>query len=145
MPTFLAGRELSRHFYEEVVSPLLEKYIPGLPHAAAHLGKGSDVLGFDTEMSRDHDWGPTVFLFLRERDALEITEELPETVAPFFGRPFKVIAGDVFTQALAAQITDPQVQRIASRRLIGNIDQFSDNTDLRAFANWQPTLRKLYG
>ena len=37
------------------------------------LYTGSDVLGFDTEQSADHGWGPRVFVFLpdtasRERD-----------------------------------------------------------------------------
>jgi hypothetical protein len=83
-------------------------------------------------------------LLARLHNALGVTEALPETVAPFFGRPFKVIEGDIFAQALVTQIIDPQVQHIASRRLIGSIDQFSNNTDLRAVADWQPALRKLY-
>ena len=41
---------------------------PGLPHSAALLGRGSEVLGFDDEMSTDHDWKPRVLLFLREDD-----------------------------------------------------------------------------
>lgn len=48
--------------------PLLRAHFPTLPHAAAHLGAGSDVLGFDTEVSTDHDWGPSVTLFLRKQD-----------------------------------------------------------------------------
>lgn len=68
MPEFIKGRELSRIFYAEAVKPLLDKYFPDLPHAAGHFGSGSDVLGFDTAMSRDHDWGPTVYLFLRDSD-----------------------------------------------------------------------------
>src|SRR5947209_1980723 len=69
MPAFLAGRELSRRFYEEAVRPLLEEHFPSLPYAAAHLGRGSDVLGFDTEMSTDHDWGPSLLIFLQDEDA----------------------------------------------------------------------------
>ena len=35
---------------------------------AALLGRGSEVLGFDDEMSRDHNWEPRVLLFLRDDD-----------------------------------------------------------------------------
>ena len=63
---FVPGAELGRRFYAEVVRPLLDEAFPGLPYAAAHLGNGSDVLGYDTAMSRDHDWGPSVTLFLPE-------------------------------------------------------------------------------
>ncbi|HZR44335.1 MAG TPA: DUF4037 domain-containing protein [Ktedonobacteraceae bacterium] len=362
MPEFIPGRELSRRLYEEAVHPLLEQHFPHLPYAAAHLGNGSDVLGFDTEMSRDHGWGPSLLLFLREEDAhlaesirgmlaynlprqfygyplnffesaqpgtfgmqhtdegpinhhvfpttvraffqyhlgydisrppdvaewltftseelrevttgavhhdgtgeltavrnrlswyphdiwlyllacgwkrigeeehlmpragfvgdelgsaiigsrlvrdimnlcflmekqyapypkwlgtafkrlscagqlwpalwraqqgatwqereaalseayaslarmhnaLGITQKLPESVSQFFDRPFKVIKGEQFAQALIAQISDPTVQSIASRRLIGSIDQFSDSTDLRVVKDWRPILRALY-
>jgi Domain of unknown function (DUF4037) len=66
---FVPGAELGRRFYAEVVRPLLDAEFPGLPHAAAHLGEGSDVLGYDTAMSRDHDWGPVVTLFLPEAES----------------------------------------------------------------------------
>ncbi len=69
MPAFLPGLELSRRFYQELVKPLLEEAFPALLYAAALIGHGSEVLGFDTEMSRDHDWGPRLFIFLTEEDA----------------------------------------------------------------------------
>ncbi len=65
---FIPGLELSRRFYLEAVRPHLDAHFPHVPHAAAKLGPGSDVLGFDTPMSMDHDWGPTVLIFLREQD-----------------------------------------------------------------------------
>jgi hypothetical protein len=68
MPAFIPGRELSRQFYQLVVRPILDQSYRDLPHAAGHLGSGSDVLGFDTAMSRDHDWGPACALVLREQD-----------------------------------------------------------------------------
>jgi hypothetical protein len=51
------GLEVANSYYSEVVRPLLDRRWPDLPHAAARLGSGSDVLGLDDEMSRDHDWG----------------------------------------------------------------------------------------
>lgn len=363
MLQFIPGVELSRRFYTEAVRPILDRQFPALPHAAAHIGTGSDVLGFDTEMSTDHDWGPTVVIFLRDEDthladeiretmrhnlphvfydyavnfgdapdepgtailevtregsvnhhvfattpraffrrhltydidqppdaadwltfpsqalrgvtagavhhdgvgkltelrqrlayyphdvwlyllaagwrrieqeehlmpragyvgdelgsaligsrlardimslcflmerkyapypkwfgtafkqlecapkltptlwraqraeiwqereaalseayshlaqahnALGVTEELPEVPTPFFGRPFRVIHGNIFHEAIVAQITDPEVKRIASRRLIGSIDQWSDSTDIRSDPVWRAILRKLY-
>ena len=57
-PDFLPGLALSRALYEEAVRPLLAETLPGRPHGAALLGAGSEVLGFDTARSTDHDWGP---------------------------------------------------------------------------------------
>lgn len=60
------GLDVSRRFYENLVRPVLDKTLPGLPHAAARIGLGSEVLGYDTEMSRDHDFGPTVQICVPE-------------------------------------------------------------------------------
>ena len=65
---FVPGIELSRQYYHEAVGPILDSRFPGMPHAAALLGRGSEVLGFDDETSTDHDWGPRVLLFLADDD-----------------------------------------------------------------------------
>ena len=77
-------------------------------------------------------------------NALEITKPLPTTVRGFFGRPFKVIALHGFAEALCSRITDPEVRRIANRRLIGGIDMVSDNTDILSDPHWRPVLRGLF-
>lgn len=59
MSSFIPGLELSRTFYVQVVRPILTD----IPHSAALIGAGSEVLAFDTERSTDHDWGPRVVLF----------------------------------------------------------------------------------
>jgi hypothetical protein len=66
--TFIPGAELSAAFYREILRPLLLEHFPELPHAAALLGEGSDVLGFDNETSMDHNWGPRGILFLSPED-----------------------------------------------------------------------------
>lgn len=77
--SFVSGIELSRRFYTEAVAPALSE-----PHSAALLGPGSEVLGFDTERSTDHDWTARVFLFLPEIRAVDV----PDT---FVGHPVKLI------------------------------------------------------
>jgi hypothetical protein len=72
------GLELSRGFYVEAVRPILERRVPGVEHAAALLGSGSEVLGFDDETSMDHHWGPRVQLFVRD---LAPTREIHEALA----------------------------------------------------------------
>jgi Domain of unknown function (DUF4037) len=67
-PQFVPGIELARLFYAEVVRPLVDESFPGLPHSAALIGPGSEVLGFDTPRSADHDWGPRLQLLLPDRD-----------------------------------------------------------------------------
>jgi hypothetical protein len=77
---FVSGLELSRQFYQESVRPVLDAAYPGLPHSAALLGRGSEVLGFDDEVSEDHDWQPRVLLFLREEDHSRHGEAIGETL-----------------------------------------------------------------
>lgn len=87
-PPFIKGIELSRIYYKEAVKPILDGHFPNLPHAAALLGPGSDVLGYDTPQSRDHDWGSRLLLFLTEndhtiyRDAIDqmLRHKLPHTI-----------------------------------------------------------------
>jgi len=66
--TFMPGLALSQMLYETAVEPLLAHHAAGLPYAAGLIGAGSEVLGFDTERSTDHDWGPRLILFLAPAD-----------------------------------------------------------------------------
>src|ERR1700682_1567201 len=68
MPEFIPGLKLSGMFYREAVRPVLDAEFPALAHSAAILGPGSEVLGFDTQRSTDHHWGPRLMLFLAEAD-----------------------------------------------------------------------------
>ena len=74
MPEFLPGRELSRAFYEEVVARDSSATCRTPPRS---LGYGSDVLGYDTERSTDHGWGPRLQIFTEAE--LDLDAQLPET------------------------------------------------------------------
>jgi Domain of unknown function (DUF4037) len=80
-PVFVAGVELSVRLYHGAVRPLLSRYFPELPHTAALIGRGSEVLGFDTERSTDHDWGPRLHLFLAAADAAGYANEIADMLA----------------------------------------------------------------
>jgi hypothetical protein len=78
VPRFVPGLELARAFYEEVIVPVLGE----APHAAALLGTGSEILGFDSRRSTDHGWGLRLQLFVERDDVAPlrraVAEALPE-------------------------------------------------------------------
>ena len=87
-PAYTPGLQLAREFYAAVVRPLLEEHFPQLPYAAALVGPGSEVVGFDTQRSVDHDWGPRLQVFLTSRDgalAEAVTAMLASRLPESFG------------------------------------------------------------
>ena len=74
------GIELARAFYTRDVAP----HLTGIPHAAALLGPGSEVLGYDDDVSTDHDFGPRVQVFLADPAAFTAAGVHTTTVAQFF-------------------------------------------------------------
>lgn len=70
---FIPGRELSRQL-AEFVEPRLRKAAPGVQIALALIGAGSDVLGYDTARSMDHDWGPRLTVIVPESHRKSLTD-----------------------------------------------------------------------
>ena len=64
-------------------------------------------------------------------------------IRPFFGRPFRVIHGD-FPAAIGGTIQSPELKGLIDRRIIGGIDQISDNTDLLEDVERIKELRSLF-
>jgi len=75
MSGFVPGLELCRGFSEEVMAPAV-----GAPHGAALLGPGSDVLGYDTARSTNHDWGPRCQVFVPAADLDEVRSRVLMTL-----------------------------------------------------------------
>lgn len=77
----MKGLELASRFYSEAVRPIVESLIPAGSYSAALFGWGSDVLGYDDDMSRDHNWGPRLLIFLRAVELDLIAARLDEHLA----------------------------------------------------------------
>jgi len=133
-PPFVPGLELNRRFFAEAVRPLLARAFPDLSYSAALIGYGSDVLGFDTAQSMDHNWGPRLQIFLSQEDHTRLyapvnqalSEQLPLT---FLGYPVNFSEpdwNDGGTQLLAAVDSGPvrhlvEIETVATyfRRYLG--------------------------
>ena len=74
----LKGLEMSKAYFEEVGIPLLNsKYSLVKDRIAVGLaGEGSECLGFDDELSTDHDFGPGFCIWLTNQDYKLFGEEL---------------------------------------------------------------------
>ena len=68
----MSGLGICERFYRKVVRPQLD-----VPHSAALMGRGSEVLGFDDEMSTDHNCEARVLLFVDH--GVEVQPEVPTT------------------------------------------------------------------
>lgn len=71
---FIPGLELNESYFKQVVRPLLKEFDPSLRYSACLIGYGSDVLGFDSPTSMDHNWGPRGQIFIQRDDAARIPE-----------------------------------------------------------------------
>lgn len=64
------GLDICRAYFYEVCYPVLERefktYLPRM--AAGMIGEGSECYGFDDEISRDHDFGPSFQIYIPEED-----------------------------------------------------------------------------
>jgi len=73
-----SGLALCEEYFNEFGQPLLDQhFVKERDRIAAGLvGMGSDCLGFDDELSRDHDWGPGFCLWLNVEDYNSIGRRL---------------------------------------------------------------------
>jgi hypothetical protein len=113
------GAELARRFFTGAVQPLLSERRPGLRYAAARLGSGSDVLGLDDAMSRDHDWGCRLTLLVDSgaRDQVQPVSQLLEQELPERFEQFPVRFGVTGDRSVAHKVEVATVADFAASRL----------------------------
>jgi hypothetical protein len=78
----------------------------------------------------------------RRHNALRITEQMPTSATPYFGRPYLVIHADRFCDEIKKAIRDPAVKRI--KHDLGSIDQFTDSTEVVESITTQAILKRVY-
>ena len=138
METFVPGVELNRLFFEEVVGLLVAAQFPDLAYSAALIGYGSDVLGYDTPLSTDHEWGPRLCLFLDEGDEPEY-----ERVADALDRALKQNLPDTFrgySTNFSTRKSDGSVRTMDPEALddaSGLVDHHIDIWTVNAFLRWE--------
>lgn len=78
----MKGLELCERYFVEFGAPLIARKYPeyGQRIAAGMVGPGSECFGFDDQLSRDHDWGPSFCLWLNMDDHKVIGESLRNDV-----------------------------------------------------------------
>ena len=89
------GLALSRLFFEASL-PLLRERIPDIMtrSAAGLVGEGSECLGLDDDISRDHDWGPAFCLWvpddLLRAELTRVESAIASLPASFQGFPTRM-------------------------------------------------------
>ena len=79
----MKGLELAERYYFEVCAPMLQKKFPDWMKrmAAGLVGDGSECYGYDDELSRDHDWGAEMCLWLTDEDYAAFGNEVAAEVS----------------------------------------------------------------
>ena len=87
----IVGATISRDFIELILLPLLKESLPDDFDrlAVAIVGTGSDVLGLDDEISRDHHWGPRANVLYLRKDAGRMRKSLSALFSEKLPRRFR--------------------------------------------------------
>jgi hypothetical protein len=86
------------------------------------------ILNADSWQEREKHLTSAYEFVAEMHNSLGITVPLPACVLPFHDRPFLVIHGDRFANAIHAQIADERVKALPPH--LGSVDQFVDSTDV---------------
>lgn len=84
----LSGAGLAEAFHRALVEPLVRSEFLGRSLIGGRFGAGSDVLGFDDDVSTDHDWGLRSTLLVEGAEEVSqfLERELP---TEFAGHPVR--------------------------------------------------------
>jgi hypothetical protein len=85
------------------------------------------ILNSSNNKERESHLAQTYVIVGKLHNSLGITKPVESKITSYFGRPYKVIHAERFSDAAIDAIQDKKLKSI--KPLIGSIDQFIDNTD----------------
>ena len=105
--------EKNRRFYEQFVAGMIHERFPEYEDriAVGIVGEGSDCFGYDDEISRDHDFGTGVCLWLTDEDMAR------------FGNPLSIAYNELVDSAERSYFTE----RLRERRGVMTVRRFYSN------------------
>lgn len=100
----MQGIELSRQYYEEIGKPVFREMFPKYidQMVAGLVGEGSECYGFDDEISKDHDYGPSFCIWLPETVYAEAGKWMQE-LYEFLPDEYKGVKMRISTQEAAGR------------------------------------------
>lgn len=124
-------------------------YSKWLGTSFAYLPIAVDLMPHMQALTTAPDWHVReqhlVALYTRlaaEHNSANITEPVAEATRNYYGRPFQVIFGGRFADAISATIRDPNLRNLA---MIGAVDQFTDSDAVNSNACIAAKLKSIYG
>lgn len=90
--------DLSEEFFNDVALPSLKEAFPDAwgRMGAGLVGNGSECMGYDDDLSRDHDWGIEFFIWLTDEDHEVLGDDVRRWKASLreehANRPFRVVS-----------------------------------------------------
>jgi len=103
---------------------------------------GWNALHATSWQDREESLNSAYEMVARMNNDLGITNPLPTRVSPFHSRPFSVIHGERFANAIREAITSPEIRALP--RNLGGIDQYVDATDVLERPDRFSRLKVLY-
>lgn len=76
----MQSQELSKLLFRDEIEPLMNRMFPNIRFGAGSFGMCSENLSLDDDVSRDHEWGPRVTIYLSDADFEKYEAEIEKAL-----------------------------------------------------------------
>jgi hypothetical protein len=161
----MKGLDLAEAYYFEYGAPMIEKKFNAYVNrfAVGLVGPGSECLGFDDEISMDHDWGPGFCIWITDEDhpriGKAVQEEYEKLPGSFMGFGPRISSRGEEWRTGACRIRDFYQRYTGLNQVPGDLKEWLAIPDhslalctngriffdpLGEFSRWREALRHFY-